>query len=602
MAENFFMNPPEVAVIGGGIAGLNATRELAERGARVELFEGANRLGGHMQTVLLGETPVEQGGEIIDSSDATILSLARKYGIEMRSRYPDATREKVAYFANGTQVPQEELNTAYATLAPRIAAAKAALRDTQGGYTAEAAAFDAMSADAFLDQIGAGVDPRLLAVIKAAHRSDNGRDTDELSALALLEAMDANASEFKPNSLEEDLTFAYGTQKLLDALERDVGQRNIPMNRGAKLIEVDARGKRIRLVFERQMQGRMVKMMKEVDQVVLAMPLHQLRDVKGIETLGLSPQQMALIEDGGYANLVKVTFATKGEPWKKIPDCSGEITGAGSMFQQSWGTEGTEGAQSTVTMLIGGTAADLPKAELMARCRADYAAALGMKEDEVFAQPEPISLRDWRQNPCYASPAKGQYIAYAQFGRPGENPNVAFAGSYMPTEGKIGYMENGAASGARAAELLSARWAAREEETPKKRLFPVLSTTVKAVAVGGVAAAVAGIVAATGVLALSGAAIAVVGLGLAAATVARDVWRLSSTVDEDGKRKLHLPKPRTIAEMRDINERTQEKAEEQTVARQWAKRTGKTERPDSWQGFLAEQEAQRGTKQQHTLH
>src|SRR5688572_22948214 len=110
MAENFFMNPPEVAVIGGGIAGLNATRELAERGARVELFEGGNRLGGHMQTVSLGANHIEQGGEIIDSSDATMLSLARRYGIEMRSRYPDATREKVAYFANGAQVPQEELN------------------------------------------------------------------------------------------------------------------------------------------------------------------------------------------------------------------------------------------------------------------------------------------------------------------------------------------------------------------------------------------------------------------------------------------------------------------------------------------------------------
>ena len=40
--------PGRVAVVGGGIAGLSAAWYLASAGARVTLYEGSDRLGGHL--------------------------------------------------------------------------------------------------------------------------------------------------------------------------------------------------------------------------------------------------------------------------------------------------------------------------------------------------------------------------------------------------------------------------------------------------------------------------------------------------------------------------------------------------------------------------
>jgi monoamine oxidase len=42
---------PTVLVIGGGLAGLSATRSLRHRGHRVRLFEASERLGGRVWTL-----------------------------------------------------------------------------------------------------------------------------------------------------------------------------------------------------------------------------------------------------------------------------------------------------------------------------------------------------------------------------------------------------------------------------------------------------------------------------------------------------------------------------------------------------------------------
>ncbi|KUF08070.1 FAD-dependent oxidoreductase, partial [Leucobacter sp. G161] len=54
---------PHVAVVGGGVAGLVAARELALAGARVTVLEAAPELGGRVRAVELAGAPFDMGAE-----------------------------------------------------------------------------------------------------------------------------------------------------------------------------------------------------------------------------------------------------------------------------------------------------------------------------------------------------------------------------------------------------------------------------------------------------------------------------------------------------------------------------------------------------------
>jgi len=51
----------KVAVVGAGIAGLGAARELITRGHEVTVFEAASRAGGHVHTVIAEGHAIDMG-------------------------------------------------------------------------------------------------------------------------------------------------------------------------------------------------------------------------------------------------------------------------------------------------------------------------------------------------------------------------------------------------------------------------------------------------------------------------------------------------------------------------------------------------------------
>lgn len=70
-----------VVVVGGGLAGLVAARDLIARGADVHLLEARRRLGGRVWTIhdkSFSSVPLELGGEFIDGDHAAIRALCRE--------------------------------------------------------------------------------------------------------------------------------------------------------------------------------------------------------------------------------------------------------------------------------------------------------------------------------------------------------------------------------------------------------------------------------------------------------------------------------------------------------------------------------------------
>jgi monoamine oxidase len=71
----------DVLVIGGGIAGLAAARQLTSAGLHITLLEARDRLGGRIFTQYTPEYPVELGAEFVHGRPEEILGLAAEAAV-----------------------------------------------------------------------------------------------------------------------------------------------------------------------------------------------------------------------------------------------------------------------------------------------------------------------------------------------------------------------------------------------------------------------------------------------------------------------------------------------------------------------------------------
>jgi monoamine oxidase len=80
------LNGIRIAVVGAGLAGLVAARELARQGAHVHVLEARDRIGGRVRTLrddAIAPFAVEAGGEFIDGEHKAIRALARELGLPL---------------------------------------------------------------------------------------------------------------------------------------------------------------------------------------------------------------------------------------------------------------------------------------------------------------------------------------------------------------------------------------------------------------------------------------------------------------------------------------------------------------------------------------
>src|SRR5262249_34209991 len=105
-------NAPRIAIVGGGIAGLNAAHKLKKRGWLATVYEADKRTGGRMFTarnILNPGLTTELGGEFVDSNHAEMFALAKEFGLkwmDMESDKEKLVRE--AYYFEGQHYTERQ--------------------------------------------------------------------------------------------------------------------------------------------------------------------------------------------------------------------------------------------------------------------------------------------------------------------------------------------------------------------------------------------------------------------------------------------------------------------------------------------------------------
>ena len=74
----------DVIVVGAGLAGLTAARELRHAGRRVLVLEARDRLGGRAYTSTLAGSDIELGGAHVHWFQPHIFAEMTRYGISFR--------------------------------------------------------------------------------------------------------------------------------------------------------------------------------------------------------------------------------------------------------------------------------------------------------------------------------------------------------------------------------------------------------------------------------------------------------------------------------------------------------------------------------------
>jgi monoamine oxidase len=95
----------DVIVVGAGLAGLSAARDMMNGGTDVLVVEARNRLGGRVeQTTLPDGRIVQLGGEVIGPFHESYLGLAEELGLTIVPSFPQLPGEDTWVLADGRHV------------------------------------------------------------------------------------------------------------------------------------------------------------------------------------------------------------------------------------------------------------------------------------------------------------------------------------------------------------------------------------------------------------------------------------------------------------------------------------------------------------------
>ena len=297
----------DVVVIGAGLAGLVAARDLQEQGVDVVVLEARYRVGGRAYSSpdALGGQPYEYGGMFVDPSQRDIQSELRRYGLRTR---PARTLTSVHWYSAGTlrrnvfPVPLTELDS-FERVVHHLHAV--ALESQNGGDPQG-------SVQVHLDSLHLG--PHTLDIVAAILSTETSSDLADASMASLAADLALTGGQLVPWFQAASLaqTVNGGIQQLADRMATSITELHlntvvIGLARSDNAVDVRTSSGRYR-----------------ARRVILATPMNTWCD---LELTPGWPQAAQQLVTGGHAGRgVKVGMLIEGP----MPDV---IVGAHPVFQ-----------------------------------------------------------------------------------------------------------------------------------------------------------------------------------------------------------------------------------------------------------------------------
>jgi len=243
---------PVIAIVGGGLAGLNCAYQLKKRGITSTVYEGSERTGGRVvtkQNFIASGTYTELGGEFIDTGHKNMRDLASEFGLPLLDTNSSAESSYLndTFFIDGQHYSELQIIQAFEPYSATIAGHVQSLPTnfTFENYTASVQQFDSMSISQYFDSIGMPASSFLRKGLEQAYLTEYGREVNDQTAinfLFLFTINPGNANYDIFGASDERYKVQGGNQQIPDALANNL-QGQIQLNRKLIKVSMNSSGK-----------------------------------------------------------------------------------------------------------------------------------------------------------------------------------------------------------------------------------------------------------------------------------------------------------------------------------------------------------------------
>jgi monoamine oxidase len=460
-----------IAIVGAGIAGLNAALTLQDAGLACDIYEAADRVGGrmHSNTTTWADGLVSEWcGEFIDANHTAMHDLIRRFSLETRALDRGGPgHARVLLYFGGHAYQMNDFAADFEALVPLLNQQyrEAGLPTTHDHFTQEGNRLDHLSAYDWIEQcVPGGHTSPIGRYLDSACRGINGLETSEQSALNLVYlfgSWDEPDGSGSGGPLQGASAIVGGNARLPQTIASGLPEGSIHL--GHQLVALERADGGVKLAFATASGS----VQTQCDEVILTLPFSALRHVD-YQQAGFDALKQTAIGQLGYGTISKLVLEFDQRYWSDHgpwPSPHGGFLATDLDMQTVWdASAGQEGAHGLLLDYTSGrrgaayappapytTSDDFPGIQSYARDCLEQLERIypGISAHYNGKAALSYATGDPRLLGSYSCWRVGQYTQFAGY-EAARQGSIHFAGEHCSLEFQ-GYMEGAAREGARAA-------------------------------------------------------------------------------------------------------------------------------------------------------